>query len=80
MRDKTVADAMTPLESVFMLDIQSVIDRKTINEVHKSNIHNVQLHMFHFRKLHVPPACILLLVATSMSLCEGHCPSVDKST
>jgi len=43
MRDKTVADAMTPLESVFMLDIQSVIDRKTINEVHKSNIHNVQL-------------------------------------
>ena len=46
MRDKTVADAMTPLESVFMLDIQSVIDRKTINEVHKSNIHNVQLHMF----------------------------------
>jgi len=33
MRDKTVADAMTPLESVFMLDVNGVIDRKTIREV-----------------------------------------------
>jgi len=33
MRDKTVADVMTPLESVFMLDINGVIDTVTMNEV-----------------------------------------------
>ena len=33
MRDKTVADVMTPLESVFMLDINGVIDTTTMNEV-----------------------------------------------
>lgn len=33
MRDKTVGDAMTPLESVFMLDINGVINRKTMTEL-----------------------------------------------
>ena len=33
MRDKTVADVMTPLESVFMLDINGVIDTVAMNEV-----------------------------------------------
>ena len=33
MRDKTVADAMTPLESVFMLDIAGSINRKLLKEV-----------------------------------------------
>ena len=58
MRDKTVADAMTPLESVFMLDVNGVIDRKTIREVpqHIVNgdttpphtIHNIYCHrMYH---------------------------------
>ena len=32
MRDKTVVDAMTPLESVFMLDIAGAINRKTMKE------------------------------------------------
>ena len=59
MRDKTVEDAMTPLESVYMLDISTYINRKTLKEVvilftpqmHKviyscqgiSPAHNVQL-------------------------------------
>ena len=33
MRDKTVEDAMTPLESVYMLNITSVIDKDVMNEV-----------------------------------------------
>ena len=33
MRDKTVGDAMTPLESVFMLEISGNINRKTLKEV-----------------------------------------------
>ena len=33
MRDKTVGDAMTPLESVYMLDLNGVISRKMMNEV-----------------------------------------------
>lgn len=33
MRDKTVGDCMTPLESVFMLDVDGVIDQTTMNEV-----------------------------------------------
>ena len=33
MRDKTVGDAMTPLESVFMLDVSGTINRKTLKEV-----------------------------------------------
>ncbi len=33
MRDKTVEDAMTPLESVFMLNINSIIDRETMKDV-----------------------------------------------
>ena len=36
MRDKTVGDAMTPLESVYMLNINDVINRKTMNEVYPS--------------------------------------------
>ena len=34
MRDKTVGDCMTPVESVFMLDVDGVIDRTAMNEVH----------------------------------------------
>lgn len=33
MRDKTVADVMTPLESVYMLDIAGSINRKLLKEV-----------------------------------------------
>ncbi len=33
MRDKTVADAMTPLESVYMVDVTGKIDRTVMNEV-----------------------------------------------
>lgn len=33
MRDKVVENIMTPLESVFMLDLQQNIDRKVMNEV-----------------------------------------------
>ena len=33
MRDKTVEDAMTPLESVFMLEVSGSINRKTMKEV-----------------------------------------------
>ena len=33
MRDKTVQDAMTPLESVYMLDIAGCINRKLLKEV-----------------------------------------------
>ncbi len=33
MRDKTVGDAMTPLESVFMLEISGNINRKMLKEV-----------------------------------------------
>ena len=37
MRDKTVQDAMTPLESVFMLEVSGSINRKTLKEVEKYN-------------------------------------------
>ena len=33
MRDKTVVDVMTPLESVYMLDVAGTINRKTMKEV-----------------------------------------------
>ena len=33
MRDKTVGDVMTPLESVFMLEVSGSINRKTLKEV-----------------------------------------------
>ena len=33
MRDKTVGDCMTPVESVFMLDVDGVIDQEAMNEV-----------------------------------------------
>ncbi len=33
MRDKTVKDAMTPLESVYMLNINAIIDRDTMKDV-----------------------------------------------
>ena len=33
MRDKTVEDIMTPLESVYMLDVKSVIDGNTMKEL-----------------------------------------------
>ncbi len=33
MRDKTVEDAMTPLESVYMLNINAIIDRDTMKDV-----------------------------------------------
>ena len=33
MRDKTVGDCMTPVESVFMLDVDGVIDQAAMNEV-----------------------------------------------
>ena len=33
MRDKTVEDAMTPLESVYMLNINSIIDKETMQDV-----------------------------------------------
>ncbi len=35
MRDKTVEDAMTPLESVYMLNINGIIDRDTMKDVRK---------------------------------------------
>ena len=33
MRDKTVKDVMTPIESVYMLDVSGAINRKTVKEV-----------------------------------------------
>ena len=33
MRDKTVQDAMTPLESVFMLEVSGSINRRALKEV-----------------------------------------------
>ena len=33
MRDKTAIDAMTPLESVYMLDINDRLDTEAMNEV-----------------------------------------------
>ena len=32
MRDKNVEDAMTPLESVYMLNINSIIDKETMQD------------------------------------------------
>ena len=33
MRDKTVKDVMTPIESVYMLELSEVINRKIVKEV-----------------------------------------------
>ena len=33
MRDKTVKDVMTPVESVYMLEVSGTINRKTVKEV-----------------------------------------------
>ena len=33
MRDKTVKDVMTPIESVYMLEVSGAINRKTVKEV-----------------------------------------------
>ena len=44
MRDKTVQDAMTPLESVFMLDISASINRKTMKEVDYNIKQNYKEH------------------------------------
>ena len=33
MRDKTVKDVMTPIESVYMLEVSGTINRKIIKEV-----------------------------------------------
>jgi CBS domain containing-hemolysin-like protein len=33
MRDKTVQDVMTPIESVYMLEVSGVINRKIVKEV-----------------------------------------------
>ena len=33
MRDKKVEDVMTPIESVYMLDLSATINRKTVKEV-----------------------------------------------
>ena len=37
MRDKTVKDAMTPLESVFMLDINDTLGNVTMDKVEQRN-------------------------------------------
>ena len=33
MRDKTVKDVMTPIESVYMLELSGAINRKIVKEV-----------------------------------------------
>ena len=33
MRDKTVKDVMTPVESVYMLEVSGIINRRTVKEV-----------------------------------------------
>ena len=33
MRDKTVQDVMTPIESVYMLEVSGAINRKVVKEV-----------------------------------------------
>ena len=33
MRDKTVKDVMTPIESVYMLEVSGTINRKIVKEV-----------------------------------------------
>ena len=56
MRDKTVGDVMTPLESVFMLEISGNINRKTLKEV--SSGCNLKV------ALNPDLLCSLLVVAT----------------
>lgn len=54
MRDKTVGDCMTPLESVFMLDVDGVIDQTTMNEV-----------LRHVLYIALSPSCYQLKIAGS---------------
>lgn len=48
MRDKTVGDAMTPLESVFMLDINECIGHATMDKVH--SYQTVTISHLHLKK------------------------------
>ena len=66
MRDKTVVDAMTPLESVYMLDFNGVIDRNAMQEVCINASLGIRFHT-----THAPPFQLLHRGHSRVPVCDG---------
>lgn len=69
LRKKTVADVMTKIEDVFMLDYDAILDFETVSEIMKSGKHPYVI----FRKLH-------LAIISSISKCTNFCASAPIAT
>ena len=47
MKAKVASDAMVPIASVFMLDINSQLDHKTMTSVRSLDVHNMYIMYAH---------------------------------
>ncbi|XP_064405122.1 uncharacterized protein LOC135350301 [Halichondria panicea] len=71
MRDKTVEDAMTPLESVYMLNINAIIDRDTMKDILARGHSRVPVYNNNHDNV-----CGILLVKTLIHLDPEDCTPV----